>query len=60
MAGLAVGIVVVVVVGVILLTMTLHIVQQYERGVVFRFGSLMPPSRSSRSRTRPLCSPDRL
>ena len=41
MAGLIVGIVIVVVLGLILLALTLHIVQQYEKGVVFRFGRVV-------------------
>ena len=41
MAGLIVGVVVVVVLGLILLALTLHIVQQYEKGVVFRFGRVI-------------------
>src|SRR6202453_3456874 len=41
MAGLIVAIVAVVVVALILLALTLHIVQQYERGVVFRFGRVI-------------------
>jgi regulator of protease activity HflC (stomatin/prohibitin superfamily) len=38
MTGLIAGIVTFVVVALILLAFTLHIVEQYERGVVFRFG----------------------
>jgi regulator of protease activity HflC (stomatin/prohibitin superfamily) len=38
MTGLIVGIVAVVVVALIVLASALHIVQQYEKGVVFRFG----------------------
>src|ERR1700677_3940926 len=41
MAGLIVGIVAVGVVALILLALTLHIVQQYEKGVVFRFGRVI-------------------
>jgi regulator of protease activity HflC (stomatin/prohibitin superfamily) len=41
MTGLIVGIVVVVVVALILLALALHIVQQYEKGVVFRFGRVI-------------------
>ena len=41
MAGLIVGIVIVVVLGLIFLALTLHIVQQYEKGVVFRFGRVI-------------------
>ena len=41
MTGLIVGIVVVVVLALILLALALHIVQQYERGVVFRFGRVI-------------------
>ena len=40
-AGLIVGIVVVVVVGLIALALALHIVKQYEKGVVFRFGRVV-------------------
>jgi regulator of protease activity HflC (stomatin/prohibitin superfamily) len=41
MGGLIVGIVVVVVLALVLLALTLHIVQQYEKGVVFRFGRVI-------------------
>jgi regulator of protease activity HflC (stomatin/prohibitin superfamily) len=41
MAGLIVAIVAVAVVALILLPLTLHIVQQYEKGVVFRFGRVI-------------------
>ena len=41
MAGLILGIVIVVVLGLIFLALTLHIVQQYEKGVVFRFGRVL-------------------
>ena len=41
MTGLIVGIVIVVVLGLIFLALTLHIVQQYEKGVVFRFGRVL-------------------
>jgi regulator of protease activity HflC (stomatin/prohibitin superfamily) len=41
MTGLIVAIVVVVVLGLIVLALTLHIVQQYEKGVVFRFGRVI-------------------
>ena len=41
MTGLIVGLVAAAVVGLILLALTLHIVQQYERGVVFRFGRVI-------------------
>ena len=38
MAGLIIGVIVVVVLAVIVLLAALHVVQQYERAVVFRFG----------------------
>jgi regulator of protease activity HflC (stomatin/prohibitin superfamily) len=41
MTGVIVAIVIVVVLGLILLSLTLHIVQQYEKGVVFRFGRVI-------------------
>ena len=41
MEGLIIGIVVVVVLALIALALTLHIVQQYEKGVVFRFGRVI-------------------
>jgi regulator of protease activity HflC (stomatin/prohibitin superfamily) len=41
MTALIVGIVALVVVALILLALTLHIVQQYEKGVVFRFGRVI-------------------
>jgi regulator of protease activity HflC (stomatin/prohibitin superfamily) len=41
MTGLVVGIVVVVGLALIVLALTLHIVQQYEKGVVFRFGRVI-------------------
>jgi regulator of protease activity HflC (stomatin/prohibitin superfamily) len=41
MTGLIVGIVVVVVLALIVLALALHIVQQYEKGVVFRFGRVI-------------------
>jgi regulator of protease activity HflC (stomatin/prohibitin superfamily) len=41
MTGLIVGLVAAAVVGLILLALTLHIVQQYEKGVVFRFGRVI-------------------
>src|SRR5664280_1550095 len=41
MNGLIVGIVAVVVLALILLALALHIVKQYEKGVVFRFGRLI-------------------
>ncbi|MFF7155971.1 SPFH domain-containing protein [Streptomyces sp. NPDC008139] len=47
--------VVVVLIGLILLAMSLHDVQQYERGVVFRFGRLLPNLRQPGLRTiRPI------
>ncbi len=41
MVGVIVGIVVVVVLGLLLLAGALHIVRQYEKGVVFRFGRVI-------------------
>src|SRR5580704_17308972 len=41
MAGLIVGIVVAVIVIIILVALTIHVVEQYERGVVFRFGRVV-------------------
>src|ERR1700722_6375579 len=41
MAGLIIGIVAVAIVALVLLALTLHIVQQYEKGVVFRFGRVI-------------------
>src|SRR5580658_10658104 len=41
MTGLIVGLVAAAVVVLILLALTLHIVQQYEKGVVFRFGRVI-------------------
>ena len=41
MAGLIVGIVVAVVLVLIFLALAVHIVQQYEKGVVFRFGRVV-------------------
>jgi regulator of protease activity HflC (stomatin/prohibitin superfamily) len=41
MTGLIVGIVALAVVALILLALALHIVQQYEKGVVFRFGRVI-------------------
>src|SRR5665213_247534 len=41
MAGLIVGIVVAGIVIIILVALTLHVVEQYERGVVFRFGRVV-------------------
>ena len=41
MGGLIVGIVVAVVLVLIVVALALHIVQQYEKGVVFRFGRVM-------------------
>lgn len=41
MAGLIIGVVVVVVLALILLSLTLHVVEQYEKGVVFRFGRVV-------------------
>ena len=41
MTGLIVGMVVLGIVVLILLALTLHIVQQYEKGVVFRFGRVI-------------------
>jgi regulator of protease activity HflC (stomatin/prohibitin superfamily) len=45
MAGVIIVIVVVVVIGLILLAVSVHDVQQYEKGVVFRFGRLLPEIR---------------
>jgi regulator of protease activity HflC (stomatin/prohibitin superfamily) len=41
MGGLVVGLVAVVIVAIILLALTFHIVEQYEKGVVFRFGRVI-------------------
>src|SRR5487761_2293126 len=41
MTALIVGLVVLGIVLVLLLAMTLHVIEQYERGVVFRFGRVM-------------------
>ena len=41
MVGLIIGIIAVAVIGLILLAAALHIVQQYERAVVFRFGRVI-------------------
>lgn len=41
MAGVIIGIVIAVVLGLIFLALTLHIVQQYEKGVIFRFGRVV-------------------
>ena len=40
--------VVLVVVGLILLALSVHDVQQYQKGVVFRFGRLLPGSAGAR------------
>jgi regulator of protease activity HflC (stomatin/prohibitin superfamily) len=45
MAVVIIVIVVVVVIGLILLAVSVHDVQQYEKGVVFRFGRLLPEIR---------------
>jgi regulator of protease activity HflC (stomatin/prohibitin superfamily) len=41
MVGLIIGIIAVVVLAIIVLALTLHIIQQYEKGVVFRFGRVI-------------------
>jgi regulator of protease activity HflC (stomatin/prohibitin superfamily) len=41
MAGLIAGTVVAVVLTVVFFTLAVHIVQQYEKGVVFRFGRVV-------------------
>src|SRR6202034_3041090 len=41
MAGLVVGIIAAVIVLIIAVALTIHVVQQYERGVVFRFGRVV-------------------
>ena len=41
MGGLVVGLVVGVIVALIVLALTFHIVEQYEKGVVFRFGRVI-------------------
>lgn len=41
MTELIAGIVIAGVIALILLALTLHIVQQYEKGVVFRFGRVI-------------------
>jgi len=45
MAALITVLVVLTVIGLILLAMSVHSVQQYEKGVVFRFGRLLPDLR---------------
>ncbi|WP_188282557.1 slipin family protein [Streptomyces sp. CBMA29] len=55
MVALITVLVVIVLIGLVLLAMSLHDVQQYERGVVFRFGRLLPNLRQPGLRTiRPI------
>src|ERR1700747_1993320 len=45
MAGLIVGLVIVVILGIVAAARSIRVVQQYEKGIIYRFGRVMPEIR---------------